>query len=169
MAQDGTIPDPESVPDTGDPLDKTVVTGDGNALDDHTNKRKVAKPSTVISQSTLRKPEWAYVYLRFVSPAALVTSTDEKHESDSIDDITVYMHIQSALKGFLGMHGTAMSVDLLKVDGRSLWVRVPREDVNAFVAAVGGWVGSGGEAMRVMNWGCWGPSESANGMDVFDD
>ena len=47
----------------------------------------------------------------------------------------------AALTQFLGLSGSAISVDILKVEGREAWIRLPREDLSPVVAAVGGWVG----------------------------
>lgn len=45
---------------------------------------------------------------------------------------------------FLGLTGSAISIDILKVEGRECWVRVPREGLSPLIAAVGGWVGGSG-------------------------
>ncbi|KAF2156158.1 hypothetical protein K461DRAFT_291104 [Myriangium duriaei CBS 260.36] len=134
-----------------------------------TRKRKKSKPSTVISQMTLRKPEWAYIHLRLISPSSLVAHAAGNSTLTPVDEVTVYMHIQSALKSFLGVHGTAITLDFLRVKGHDIWIRTPRQDVNALVAAVGGWIGSSGEALRIMDWGSWGPNEGRNGKELFND
>ena len=56
---------------------------------------------------------------------------------------------------FLGIHGAAVPVDVLKLEGSEVWIRVPAEDRSALVAAVGGWVGRAGEGWRVMGWSSW--------------
>lgn len=165
MSQDGEIINFR--PEEGEEAVKERSEPDGDSVS--RKKRKLQKSPTVISQSTLRKPEWAYAHLKMIPASGKAKHSDTIDDTSSVDEITVYMHVQSALKSFLGFHGTTMTMDFLKVDGRDIWIRTPRQDLKALVAAVGGWVGSSGEAMRVMSWGCWGPSEGSSGMDLFDD
>ena len=92
----------------------------------------------------------------------------------TLDEITVRSYLTSALTQFLGLSGAAISVDILKVeaaegkkvdDGGEVWVRVPREDLAPFLAAVGGWVGEGGKVgWRVKGSGNW-LSELVGGKD----
>ena len=50
-------------------------------------------------------------------------------------------------------------MDILKVENRECWIRVPREDLTAVVAALGGWVGRGenatGVGWRIRGSGNW--------------
>ena len=77
------------------------------------------------------------------------------------------MNLQAALRQFLGLHGTAISTDILKIEAYDVWIRVPREDSGAVVAALGGWVGRNGEGWRVKSRNAWGP-KSGDGRDLFD-
>lgn len=76
--------------------------------------------------------------------------------SDALDLITAKTYLTSALSQFLGLSGTAIPIDILKlqfeetpVAGNSaklkvrntLWVRVPHDDAAAVVAAVSSWIG----------------------------
>lgn len=70
--------------------------------------------------------------------------------------------MNDALSQFLGITGSAISIDVLKSNCvGELWIRVPREDCSAVVAAVGGWTGvaggsGGGEVgWRVLGRGGW--------------
>ena len=66
------------------------------------------------------------------------------------------------------MTGTAIPIDILKVEGRDVWVRVPREDGRAVVEAGSGWVN------EAVTWRVKGKSEwlgglvAGNGRDLFD-
>ncbi|KAF4556811.1 Hypothetical protein D9617_1g086930 [Elsinoe fawcettii] len=148
----------------------TTESNDEATADPVSTKRK-AKPSAnpVILQFTIREPDWSYVHLRLVTPASLQGAIDGSHPSDKVllDEVTAYLHLQSALRRYLGVHGTAIPLDILKVDGLEVWIRSPREDANAVVAAAGGWVGSSGEGWRVVDWQCWGPTEGEDGRDLF--
>ncbi|TKX19511.1 hypothetical protein C1H76_8360 [Elsinoe australis] len=144
---------------------------DRSSSSEKTLKRKVQseKQNTVISQFTICNPDWSYLHLKLVTTASLQASIDstKKTKAASIDEVTAYLHLQSALERFLGVHGTAIPLDILKVDGNEVWVRAPKQDADAVVAAAGGWVGGGGEGWRVIDWGCWGPSEGEDGRDLF--
>ena len=109
-----------------------------------------------ISHMVIKTPPFSYAYL------SLMTSSPPQ---TTLDEITVRSYLTSALTQFLGLSGAAISVDILKVeaaegkkvdDGGEVWVRVPREDLAPFLAAVGGWVGEGGKVgWRVKGSGNW--------------
>jgi ribonuclease P/MRP protein subunit POP8 len=104
-----------------------------------------------------------------------------------LDALTARTQLTAALSQFLGLAGTAISVDILKIestpvkkrgaeyDGRGgvyLWIRVPREDASAVVAAVSSWIGgesSGPEvAWRVCSKGNYlGGIVFGSGGDLF--
>jgi len=115
-------------------------------------KRKLPKAtkSHEITSRTIKTPAFSYACLEIISdPSGKVP----------LDNLTVRSYITSALTQFLGLTGSAISVDILKVEPRECWIRVPRQDVSAVVAAVGGWVGrgeNGGEVgWRVRSSGNW--------------
>lgn len=103
-----------------------------------------------ITTKTIKTPPFSYVHLQLISEA------DSPRELDSL---TVRSHITAALVQFLGVTGSAISVDILKVEGTECWIRVPREDLSPVVAAVGGWVGGteseGRVGWRVKGTGNW--------------
>ena len=130
-----------------------------------TSRKKRKQPS---DNSTLAQPVHAvtvrtlpYTYLHI----SLVTTTQNP---PSIDALTARTHLTSALQQFLGMTGTAIPIDILKVEGRDVWIRVPREDGRALVEAVSGW------ANETATWRVRGKSEwlgglvVGNGRDLFD-
>lgn len=127
-------------------------------------KRKPSKPTT-LAQFTIRNPPWTYIHLVLITSSSLPGKSD----SSSPDAISIHMHLRAALQQFLGLHGTAIPIDIMKHEGHDLWIRVPREDANAVVAAVGGWVGKSGEGWRVKGWSSWGPNVHDNGMDLFEE
>lgn len=129
-------------------------------------KRKQSKP-VILSHFTIRNPPWTYLHLCLLTPTTLRTPNEAPATTtSSLDAITVQMHLQSALRQFLGLHGTAIPFDVLKIDGHDTWVRLPREDASAVVAALGGWVGKNGEGWRVKSRDIWGPREG-DGRDLF--
>lgn len=129
-------------------------------------KRKQSKP-VILSHFTIRNPPWAYLHLSLLTPTTLRTANEPPTaDTSSLDAITVQIHLQSALRQFLGLHGTAIPFDILKIEGHDLWVRLPREDASAVVAALGGWVGKNGEGWRVKSRDVWGPKEG-DGRDLF--
>ena len=75
----------------------------------------------------------------------------------SLDSITIHQQVISALRSYSGLHGSATSVDVLKVDSSTneAWIRVPKEDVEVLRAAVSCWTGRSGTTMRIEGEGTW--------------
>ncbi len=65
-----------------------------------------------------------------------------------LDAITVRTYLTSALSSFLGLTGTAIPVDILKVEARQVWIRVPAEDASMVVASIGQWA----DPNQVVSW-----------------
>lgn len=106
--------------------------------------------TSVITSKTITTPPFSYICLELISDMAARIKADE---------ITVRTYITSALTQFLGLTGSAISVDILKVQGKESWIRVPREDLSPVVAALGGWFGEneteGGVGWKVKASGNW--------------
>lgn len=133
-------------------------------------KRK-QKTSTTVTDHTFRNRQWAYLHL------SLHRSPPFSSSEVPLDAITARTHLTSALQQFLGLTGTAIAVDILKLESHDVWLRVPNEDANAVVAAVGGWVGDAGGDDRTstsLAWRVKGRDEwlsrlaGGDGMDLFD-
>lgn len=60
---------------------------------------------------------------------------------EDIDVLTVSTLLQPPLKSFLGLTGSSIPIDILKTEGREVWIRIPRLDARAFRAALSGWTG----------------------------
>lgn len=95
-------------------------------------------------------------------------SIKNKNKNVPLDSITARTYLTSALTQFLGLMGSSIGIDILKIsDGGSdhvssdqalaagnknqnktdhplLWIRVPRDDAPAVVAALSSWVGGNG-------------------------
>ena len=101
---------------------------------------------------TLRNPPCGYLHLELSTE-----NTGSKPVISAIDAITVRTHLSSALKQYLGLTGLAIQIDILKIDPESsgAWVRVPREDERAVVAALSQWAGHGGVCLRVLGKSSW--------------
>lgn len=115
-----------------------------------------SKPK-ILHEVTLRKPEWTYIQLRHLSAG-------RRSNAQAIDAVTAHMHLTAALSSFLGMHGAAVPIDILKVEGQDVWIRVPAGDKSAVLAAVGGWTNSSGDGWRVSGWSHW--DANATGRDA---
>src|SRR5437764_9878716 len=81
---------------------------------------------------TLRTTPYSYLQLS-------VTSIDRRIARHPLDTITARTYLTSALSQYLGLTGTAIPIDILKVADQNFWVRVPKEDASAVIAAVGQW------------------------------
>lgn len=118
-------------------MDIDVIPADATATGVTKDKPRPVGKSHDIYTTTIRTPPYAYAHLELITTAAAAATT-------TLDDLQVRSYLTSALKRFLGVTGSGMPVDILKVDGRHCWVRVPRQDLGAFAAALAAWPGSGG-------------------------
>ena len=88
--------------------------------------------SREIYSTTIKNPTFAYAHLELITTNSLI-----------LDDLQIRSYLTSALKQFFGATGSGMPIDILKVQGKESWVRVPRQDLGAFAAALTSWSGSG--------------------------
>lgn len=103
--------------------------------------------------STIRNSPYAYLQL-------FVTRTDSRNPARSIavqdyDDITLRTYLNSALTQYLGLVGTAISIDILRIQDGEAWVRLPGDDESAVVAALSQWTGAQGVVVRIRNRSHW--------------
>ena len=127
--------------------------------------RRRSLKSVVHSTTTIRNPSWTYFHLTLVTSSSIGT----KDAQPALDDITVRLHLTSALNQFLGVTGTAIPVDILKVEGSDAWIRVPTPDGSAVNEALSGWVGND-VAWRIRGRGCWlGGLTAGDEQDIFDE
>ncbi|KAJ6110068.1 hypothetical protein N7486_002303 [Penicillium sp. IBT 16267x] len=117
------------------------------------SKRKAAERNSTI-HFTSRNPPWTYLKLQLIpqpgSPAI-----------QPLDDLSARTYLSAALSQFLGLTGTSIPIDILKVEPASstavqkysiAWIRVPRDDGAAVVAALSSWVGGGGNGSASVAW-----------------
>lgn len=124
-----------------------------------TTKTNLAPDRLFQKTVTIRNPPFSYLHLTLLAPA-----------TTAFDLLTARAHLTSALNQFLGITGTAISVDFLKIEGRDVWVRVPREDGAAVVSAISGWVGGEGVAWRIRAKGDWlGAVVAGGGRRIFEE
>lgn len=125
----------------------------------------ISKAQQAQKMITIRNPPFTYFHL------TLLTSSNSYPTSSapSIDILTARAHLTSALSQFLGITGTAIPIDFLKVEDRDVWIRVPREDAAAVAGAVSQWVGKDGESSwRVQRKGEWlGIVAATDGHELF--
>jgi ribonuclease P/MRP protein subunit POP8 len=93
-----------------------------------------------LASRIIKTPAFSYAWLELIS--------DPRNET-SLDNLTVRSYLTAAFSQFLGLTGSSISVDILKVEDRECWIRVPREDLSAVLAALGGWVGRGENSSEV--------------------
>ncbi|KAJ9612032.1 hypothetical protein H2200_003627 [Cladophialophora chaetospira] len=108
------------------------------------SKSTPKEPTTTI---TLRNPPYTYFHLHL--------HTLSEQNSQSLDELTIRSYLTSALQQYLGLTGTAIPIDILKVDGLDAWIRVPRDDEVAVTAAVSQWVGVKGIGLKIEARGSW--------------
>lgn len=148
---------PEPMEITAEP--STVPSSQPSKKRSHSQSKPTQQQPT--KTLTLRNPAWSYIRLQRLQPPQNVSA---------LDALTAHIQITAALHQFLGVHGAAVPVDVLKLEGSEVWIRVPAEDRSALVAAVGGWVGRAGEGWRVMGWSSWSAGaegERDGGRELF--
>ncbi|OJJ68674.1 hypothetical protein ASPBRDRAFT_133052 [Aspergillus brasiliensis CBS 101740] len=102
---------------------------------------------------TSRTPTWTYLKLQ------LITNPPTSTSSTPLDPLTARTYLSAALSQFLGLTGTSIPIDILKISpssstsqkgkstgglgssGSTVWTRVPRDDAAAVVAALSSWIG----------------------------
>lgn len=97
-------------------------------------KRSYPNKSAVLHQNTLRHPQWTYFHLSLFTTAA---------KSPEHDALTARQNLSSALSKMWGLTGWSMIIDILKLEGPELWVRIPRDNAKIFHEAVATWIGDG--------------------------
>lgn len=114
--------------------------------------------------TTIRHLPWTYFHLSLISPEITSQCTDAE-----VDILTARTYLTSALQQFLGITGTAIPVDFLKVEGRNIWIRVPRDDSAVIVSALSGWIGRESVAWRIKGKSEWlGSLVAGDGSDLFE-
>lgn len=106
----------------------------------HSLKR--SRTGQEITARAIKTPAFSYACLELMSDGAA---------PPALDDLSVRSYLTSGLSQFLGLTGSAISVDILKVEDKECWVRVPREDLSAVLAATGQW-SSGFDGGSRMAW-----------------
>ncbi|RAK83679.1 hypothetical protein BO79DRAFT_277485 [Aspergillus costaricaensis CBS 115574] len=108
------------------------------------SKRKSDSSTPKTIHFTSRTPTWTYLKLQLINnpPTSSTTSTP-------LDPLTARTYLSAALSQFLGLTGTSIPIDILKISPPSpstVWTRVPRDDAAAVVAALSSWIGGSANA-----------------------
>lgn len=93
--------------------------------------------STVIKQLP-----FVYFYISLITNDTLLEKSSLAEPA--IDMITARTNLDSALQQYLGLTGTAIPIDLLKIEGRDVWIRLPKEDGSAVQGCLSQWTGRDG-------------------------
>lgn len=153
----------ETVPDATESTAVTAATTHASSTTARRKRKRKPKNHTT-SEFTIRDPPWAYIHLEHLTSTG--TGSGAK-----LDAVTAHLHLTAALSQFLGLHGAAVPIDILKLEGTDVWIRVPSEDKAALIAAVGGWASRKGEGWRVKGSSSWDARAMArdSGQDLFND
>ena len=106
-------------------------------------QQKDLEKSHDILTCTIKEPPFSYAHLE------LVTDTLSSSSSITLDNLSLKSYCTTALRQFLGITGTAISIDILKVENNHAWVRVPRPDLGSFAAAITAWRGTSDNGEQV--------------------
>ncbi|KAI1131937.1 hypothetical protein F5Y10DRAFT_232284 [Nemania abortiva] len=88
-----------------------------------------------LAKSVIKAPPYSYAHLE-------ILNAEPSSKGGDLDALQVKSYCTAALKQFLGATGMAIHLDILKVEGQSCWLRVPRDDLGAFAAAITAWQGT---------------------------
>jgi ribonuclease P/MRP protein subunit POP8 len=118
-----------------------------------------ASPSSKVLTFTSRNPPWTYLKLQLYAlhpplhtciltqSTRRITQPPTSTSQPPLDPLTAKTHLTAALAQFLGLTGTAIPLDILKIaredqaQTQAVWIRVPRSDAAAVVAALSSWIG----------------------------
>ncbi|KAI0913310.1 hypothetical protein F4823DRAFT_61821 [Ustulina deusta] len=95
--------------------------------------RKMNKSHELVC-SVIKAPSYSYAHLELFNA--------ESSRAGELDALQVKSYCTAALKQFLGVTGMAIPLDILKVEGQSCWLRLPRDNLGAFAAAITAWQGT---------------------------
>ncbi|KAF9890968.1 hypothetical protein FE257_005225 [Aspergillus nanangensis] len=115
-----------------------------------------------VAHFTARSPPWTYFKLQLIHQPG----TSPSVQSQPLDPLTARTYLTTALSQFLGLTGTTISIDILRIfpdspppqdttpTEKGVWIRVPRPDAAAVVSAVSSWIGgnSTGDAVGSVAW-----------------
>ncbi|QDS76678.1 hypothetical protein FKW77_000298 [Venturia effusa] len=139
VASDGTgFPPPEDHEHEATPMDEEQ----GGEARQKCNGSASRSAKHHLHTATLSRPRWAYFHLALFTSST--TSSRPLADDSTLDPITVRRYLTAALSRFLGQMGAAVPIDILKIDGRHVWVRVPSHDAAAVHEALSSWVSSSG-------------------------
>ncbi|KAK2069593.1 hypothetical protein P8C59_004155 [Phyllachora maydis] len=124
-----------------------------------------------ILTTTIKAPRFAYAHLSLTNDEIVgqlqqpekPAHTGSSRSRPALDALQVRAYCTAALRRFLGDTGAGMPVDVLAIkgaDGTDAWVRVPREDLAAFAAAMTAYPGQedgedGMLVLRLRSCGNW--------------
>ena len=127
---------------------------------------KAAKRSVVITH-----PPHTYFHLSLLSSTTILASlAASTMPQEPFDILTARTYLTSALQQYLGLTGTAIPIDFVKIEGRDVWVRLPYEDASAVQGALSQWMGKDGKvSWQVKEKGPWiGSLSMGDGRELFD-
>lgn len=104
------------------------------------NQARLSKSFEILS-CTVKEPQFSYAHLELF--------TDDP-QPPRLDILQVKAYCTAALRQFLGLTGQAMPIDIIKVEGNQCWLRVPRQDLGRFAAAITAWKGTSDGGVRCL-------------------
>ncbi|KAK4948222.1 hypothetical protein LTR28_007468, partial [Elasticomyces elasticus] len=91
-------------------------------------KRKRTSNKQTLTNLTLSHPAWLYLHLTLLPPPNPPNPLTSPPNPPPLDILTLHHHLTTALATSLGLHGSAIPFDILKHEGRDMWIRVAEQD-----------------------------------------
>ncbi|KAH9901939.1 hypothetical protein F4778DRAFT_132771 [Xylariomycetidae sp. FL2044] len=138
-----------------------------------TKTKTKTKKSHELATHTIKAPAFAYAHLelfRSSNISNISNSSNSNNNNDTrpiyrpgirnvipprststtpttapLDALQVRSYCTAALRQSLGAMGVGIPLDILKVGGSSCWLRLPRDDLGPFSAAITAWQGTRGD------------------------
>lgn len=96
-------------------------------------------------QITVKNPEWSYAHLKMTYDPPYTAESP----SYPPDILTWRTTLTICLTQFLGIMGSSLHIDILHIESDEAWLRLPKNDMTMFAAAVSGYVGESDEGKSV--------------------
>ena len=132
------------------------------------SKKRKSTGSVGPKMYTIRSLPYTYLHVSLLANDFMKIDSSKSNTAPTIDEITVRTHLTSALEQFLGAMGAGIPIDILKIDGKDTWIRIPREDGPTVIEAINAWNGPDGRWL-VRGNGAWlGGLAMGKGHDLFE-
>ncbi|PGH23382.1 hypothetical protein AJ80_02492 [Polytolypa hystricis UAMH7299] len=114
------VPTPAPAAESGpEPGNATTTTKPSKRKAEEIASRSDPKGKEIPITFTARNPQWSYLKLELISqpdPSQQPSASSSTSATQPLDPLTARTYLTSALSQFLGLSGTSISIDILKIE-----------------------------------------------------